>query len=130
MLARHHPVSKKLNHKDRVKNIVALLGESISSSWNKFTSFLRIFPNYYINDESLKEYFYQGQDDNDKAVLDTIAGDYYRECPYAEIAEKLEKTSKIIKLGALGSQTLGETLLKCNLHTTNPYMRFLKKWIK
>ena len=47
-----------------------------------------------IYDDSLKEYFYQGQDDNDKAVLDTIAGGSYGECPYAEIAEKLEKISR------------------------------------
>ena len=43
---------------------------------------------------SLKEYFYRGQDNNNKAVLDTIAGGPYGECPYAEIAEKLEKISR------------------------------------
>ena len=32
-----------------------------------------------------------GQDDNNKAVLDTIVGGSYGECPYAEIVEKLEK---------------------------------------
>ena len=47
-----------------------------------------------IDDESLKEYFYRGQDDNNKAVLDTTTGGSYRECPYAEIAEKLEKISR------------------------------------
>ena len=47
-----------------------------------------------IDDESLKEYFYRGQDDNNKAVLDTIAGGSYGECPYAEIVEKLEKISQ------------------------------------
>ena len=50
-------------------------------------------PNYRIDYESLKEYFYLGQDDNNKAVLDTIAGGSYGECPYAEIAEKLDKIS-------------------------------------
>ena len=30
-LARYYPVSKKLNHKDRVNNFVALPGESVSS---------------------------------------------------------------------------------------------------
>ena len=30
---------------------------------------------------------------NNKAVLDTIEGGSYRECPYAEIAEKLENIS-------------------------------------
>ena len=38
-LARYYPVSKKLNHKDSVNNFVALPGESVSSSWDRFTSF-------------------------------------------------------------------------------------------
>ncbi|TMW85596.1 hypothetical protein EJD97_022873, partial [Solanum chilense] len=86
-------VSKKLNHKHRVNNFVALPGESVSSSWDRFTSFLRSVPNQCIDDESLKEYFYRGHDDNNKAVLDTITGKSYGECPYAEIAVKLEKIS-------------------------------------
>ena len=53
-LARYYPVSKKLNHKDRVNNFVALTGESVSSSWDRFTSFLRSVPNHRIDDESLK----------------------------------------------------------------------------
>ena len=72
-LERYYPVSKKLNHKDRVNNFVALPGESVSSSWDRFTSFLRSVPNHRIDDESLNKYFYRGQDDNNKAVLDTIA---------------------------------------------------------
>ena len=39
--------------------------------------------------ELLKEYFYRGKDDNNKAVLDTIVGGSYGECPLAEIAEML-----------------------------------------
>ena len=70
---------------------MALPGESVSSSWDRFTSFLRSVPNHRIDDESLKEYFYRGQDDNNKAVLDNIAGGSFEECPYAEIAEKSEK---------------------------------------
>ena len=93
-LARYYPIPKKLNHKDRVNNFVARPGYSDSSSWNRFSSFLRSFPNHRINDESLKEYFYQGQDDNNKAVLDTIACGSYEECPYAVIAKKLEKISR------------------------------------
>ena len=85
-LARYYPVSKKLKHKDRVNNFVALPGESVSSSWDRFTSFLRNVPNHRIDDESLKEYFYRGPDDNNKSVLDTIAGSFFRECTYAEIA--------------------------------------------
>ena len=42
----------------------------------------------------MKEYFYRVLDDNNKAVLDTIAGGSYGECSYAEIAEKLEKISR------------------------------------
>ena len=75
-------------------NFVALPGESVSSSWDRFISFLRTFPNHRIDDESLKEYFYRRQDDNNKAVLDTIAGGSYGECPYVEIAVKLEKISR------------------------------------
>ena len=33
-----------------------------------------------IYDESLEEYFYRGQDDNNKAVLDTIVGGSYGKC--------------------------------------------------
>ena len=93
-LARYYPVSKKLHHKDRVNNFLALLGESVSSSWDRFTSFLRSVPNHHINNESLKEYFYQRQDDNNKAVLDTIASGSYGEFSYAEIDKKVEKISK------------------------------------
>ena len=57
-LACYYLVSKKLNHKDRVKSFVALAGESASSCWDRFTSFLRSVPNHRIDDESLKEYFY------------------------------------------------------------------------
>ena len=90
-----------------MNNFVALPGESVSSSWNRFTSFFRSIPNHRIDDEPLKEYFYQGQDDN-KAVLDTIAGDSYGECPYDEIVKKLEKSPGTIKLRVLESQILGE----------------------
>ena len=55
---------------------------------------MRSVPNHRIYDESLNEYFYRGQGDNNKAVLDTIAGESYGQCPYAEIAEKLEKISR------------------------------------
>ena len=92
-LARYYPVSKKLHHKDWVKNFVALPRESVSSSLDRFTLFLRSVPNHRIDDESLKEYFYRGQDNN-KVVLDTIAGGSYGECPYAETTEKLEKISQ------------------------------------
>ncbi|WMV33483.1 hypothetical protein MTR67_026868 [Solanum verrucosum] len=90
---KYYPVSKKLNHKDRVNNFVALPRESVSSSWDRFTAFVRSVPNHRIDDESLKEYFYRGQDDNNKAVLDTIAGGSYGDCTYAQIAEKLERIS-------------------------------------
>ena len=66
----------------------------MSSSWDRFTLFLRSVPNHCIDDESLNEYFYRGQDDNNKAVLDTIVGGSYRECHYVEIAKKLEKISQ------------------------------------
>ena len=97
---------KKLNHKDRVNKFVALPGESISSSWDWFTSFLRSVPNHRIDDESLKEYFYRGQDDNSKSMLDTIVGGSYRECTYAEITENLENIFRNNKaLSTLKSDT-------------------------
>ena len=92
-LARYYPLSKKLNHKDKVNNFVVLPGESVSSSWYRFTLFLRSIPDHRIDDESLKEYFYWGQDNNNKAILDTIAVGSYGKC-YVEIAEKLEKISQ------------------------------------
>ena len=62
-LARYCPVSEKLNHKDNVNNIVALPGESVSSSLHRFPSFVKSVPNHYIDYESFKKYFYRGQDD-------------------------------------------------------------------
>ena len=56
-LTRYYPVSKKLNHKHRVNNFVALPGESVSSSWDRFTLFFRSVPNHHIDEEPLKEYF-------------------------------------------------------------------------
>ena len=40
----------------------------------KFTTFVRGVSNHHIDDQSLKEYFYKGKDDNNKVMLDTIAG--------------------------------------------------------
>ena len=59
-LVHYYPVFNKLNHKDRVNKFVALPRESVSSSWDRFTSFLRSVPNHRIDDESLKEYFFWG----------------------------------------------------------------------
>ena len=60
-LARYYPIYKNLNHKDRVNNFVELQGKSVSSSWDRFTSFLRSVPNHRIDDESLKEYLNKGK---------------------------------------------------------------------
>ncbi|XP_049373432.1 uncharacterized protein LOC125838412 [Solanum verrucosum] len=76
-MARYFLVSKKLNYKDKLNNFAALPRESISSSWDKFTRFMKSVSNHRIDDESLNEYFYQGQDDNGKVVLDTIARESY-----------------------------------------------------
>ena len=35
----YYPVSVKLNNKDRVNNFLSLPGESVSNSWDRFTSF-------------------------------------------------------------------------------------------
>ena len=103
-----------------MNNFVSLLGESFSSSWDRFTSFLRSVPNHHIDDESLKEYFYRGQDDNNKAVLDTIAGGSYGKCPYAMIAEKLEKISRNNKAYSTTKSYTGEISSQCNPLTTHP----------
>ena len=113
-----------------MNNFVALPGESVSSSWDRFTSFFRSVPNHRIDDESLKEYFYRGHDDNNKAVLDTIAGGSYGECPYAEIAEMLEKISRNNKAWSSRMSDTGKPLLQCNPHTIHPQMRFVRKWLK
>ena len=73
-LGKGYLVSKIHNHKDRVNNFVAFPGESIISSRDRLTSFVRSVPNQHIDDESLKEYLYRGKDDKNKAVLDTSAG--------------------------------------------------------
>ena len=85
---------KKLNHKDKVNNFVALPGMSVSISQDRFTAFVRGISNHRINDESLKQYLYRGQDYNNKVVLNTIVGGSSRECTYAKIAKKLEKISR------------------------------------
>ena len=81
---RYYPLSKNLRHNDKVNNFVALPRESMSSSWDRFTVFERCIPNHRIDDESLKDYFDKGQNDNNKVVLDTITGGSYGECKYAE----------------------------------------------
>ncbi|XP_015166987.1 uncharacterized protein [Solanum tuberosum] len=93
-MAKYFPMSKKLNHKDKLNTFVALPGESISSSWDRFTTFIRSVPNHRIDDDLLKEYFYRGQDDNSKVVLETIAGGSYGKCTFGQITEKLEKISR------------------------------------
>ncbi|TMW98728.1 hypothetical protein EJD97_003563, partial [Solanum chilense] len=100
-------VSKNLNLKDRVNNFVAFPGESVSNSWDRFTSFVRSVPNNHIDDESLKENFYRGKYDNNKVVLDIIADFSYGECTYAEIVEKMEKISHNNKAWRIRKSNIG-----------------------
>ena len=53
---------------------MALPGEFDSSSWDRFTSFVKSLPNHRLDDELLKEYFYRGHDHNNNVLLDTIVG--------------------------------------------------------
>ena len=86
-LDKYYLVYQKFNNKDKVNNFVALSGESVCNSWGIFIAFLRSVPNHHIDDESLNMYFYRGQNNNNKVVLDPIAGGCYGECTYAKIAE-------------------------------------------
>lgn len=90
----YFPVSKNLNYKDKLNNFVALLGESMSTLWDRFTAFIWSVPNHCIDYESLKKYLYKVQDDNGKVVLETIIVWSYGECTFQEIVVKLEKVSQ------------------------------------
>lgn len=70
-------MSKKLNHKDKVKTFVALRGESVSTSWDRFTASIRSFPNHRTDYEPLNKYLYRDDDEKSKVVLDTIVGGSY-----------------------------------------------------
>ena len=86
-------MSKKLNKKEKFNNCIAQPREFVNCFWGIFIAFMRGVPNRRINDELLKEYFYQGLDDNGKVVLDTITEGSYRECSWDLITEKMEKIS-------------------------------------
>ena len=43
LLVRHYPLPNKLNHKDKVNNFVAIPAESVSSSWDRFTTIKEAF---------------------------------------------------------------------------------------
>ena len=57
-LYKYYPLSKKLNKEVKVDNFVVQPGESLFSSWDRFTTCMMIVQNNRSDDESLKEYFY------------------------------------------------------------------------
>ena len=105
-----------LSSEDPHAHIAKVRAVCKSSSWDRFTSFMRSVPNHHIDDESLKEYFYRRKDDNNKAVYDNIAGGSYGECPYAEIVEKLEKISRNNKAWSRKSDTRRNTFAMQSTH--------------
>nr|XP_025887498.1 uncharacterized protein LOC112941714 [Solanum lycopersicum] len=117
-LARCYPISKNHNHKDRVNNFMSLPGESVSSSWDRFTLFMRSDPNRRIDDGLFKEYFYRVQDDSNKAILDTTAGGSYVSALMQRSQKSWRKFPKTTWLGALGIHTLGKIPLQWKQHTT------------
>lgn len=54
-LVRYYLMSNKLNKKDKVNNFVALPGESVRRSSDKFPIFVRGVPNHCIDDELQNE---------------------------------------------------------------------------
>ena len=59
-------------------------------------------------------------------MLHTIVGCSYGECPYAEIAEKLEKIYHSNKVWCSRKSNTGAIPSQCNPLTTQPQMRFVK----
>lgn len=80
----------------------------MSFSWERFTIFIRGVLNYRVDEKSLRGYFYLGQEDKCKVVVDTITGGSYGDCTFEQIMEKLWKISRITMLGALEKQILEE----------------------
>ena len=100
-----------------MKNFVELTGELVCSSWDRFIAFIRGVLYHRINDESLNKYFYRGQDDNNKVVLNMIAGGSYGEFTYAEIAENLGKICQKNKSWSTRRLETGRNTLA--VHDTN-----------
>lgn len=72
----YFPLYNQLNHKEKLNNVVALPGEYVINSCDRFTALLISVPNQHIDNESLKEHFYRVLDDNGKIVIDTNEQDH------------------------------------------------------
>lgn len=80
---------------------MVLLGYLVNSSWYLFIGFMWRLPNKNKDDESFKEYFYRGHDDNGKVVLDVIARGHYGNAPLRRLQRNIKGSPRTIEHEAL-----------------------------
>lgn len=73
----------------------------MSGSWERFTAFVRGVSNHDIYGESLKDYFYRGQDDNNKVCLIHLLVAPTENAPMLRLRRSWKRSLKTITRGAL-----------------------------